>query len=61
MKAWRSLKFSQIQPKTAELTALERLKKKHRLKMGRTVLPLFLSCSLLDPFHTWVIMTYIRT
>ena len=52
MGAQRSSKFSQIRPTTAELAALERLKNPHRLIMGKMVLPLFLSYSLSDPFHT---------
>ena len=103
MGARRSLKFSQIPPQTAELAALERLKKSpytyngkngvatfsrlfligsisylqgtmtymrawmslkfgqirllvsmatDRVIMEKTVLPLFLSCFLSDPFHT---------
>ena len=35
-----SLNFSQIQPRTAELAALERLKKSHRLIMGEILLAL---------------------
>ena len=39
-----SLKFDQIQPSSAELAAIERLKKNpHPLTMGKTVLPPFLS------------------
>ena len=39
-----SLKFGQIQPSSAELAAIERLKKNpHTLTMGKTVLPPFLS------------------
>ena len=44
MKAGRSSKFVQIGPPMAELGALECLKNPHRLIMGKTVLPLFLSC-----------------
>ena len=44
MGARRSSKFSQIRPPTAELAALEHLKK-YPLIMGKTVLPLFLGCS----------------
>ena len=40
MKARRNSKFAQIGPSTAELGALEC----HRLIMGKTVSPLFLSC-----------------
>ena len=36
MKARVSSKFGQIQPPTAELNALERLKNPHRLIMGKT-------------------------
>ena len=52
MKAWRSSKFAQIGPPTAELGALERLKNPHRLMRVKKVLLLFLSCFSLDPFHT---------
>ena len=45
MHHWRSLKFSEIRLLTAELAALERLKKSHRLIMGKMVLPLFPGCS----------------
>ena len=46
MGAPMSLKFGQIQPSSAELAAIERLKKTknpHTLTMGKTVLPPFLS------------------
>ena len=44
MRAGRSSKFGQIRLLTAELAALERLKKNpHRLIMGKTLLPLFLA------------------
>ena len=44
--------FGMLIPLTAELAALERLKNPHRLIMGKMMSPLFLGCSLLDPFHT---------
>ena len=46
MRARRSSKFGAIRPPTAELhvAALERRKNLYRLIMGKTVLPLFLSC-----------------
>ena len=44
MNAQKSSMFVQIGPPTAELGALERLKKSHSLIMRKTVLPLFLSC-----------------
>ena len=34
IKAWMGLKFGKIGPESVELTALERLKKIHRLIMG---------------------------
>ena len=33
--SWTSSKFGQIGPRTAELAALERMKKSHRLIMGK--------------------------
>ena len=43
-----------IKPPTAELAALESLKKnRHKLVMGIMMSPLFLGCSLSDPFHTY--------
>ena len=50
MRARRSAKFVQIRILTAELAALGRLKNPHRLIMGKTVLPLFLSCFYPIPF-----------
>ena len=53
MRAWRISKFGQIRLLTWELAALERLKKNpDRLIMGKTLLPHFLGCFRLDPFHT---------
>ena len=45
MRARRSLNFCQIRLLTAELAALDRLKKPHRLIIGKLVLPGFLSYS----------------
>ena len=45
MRARMSLNFCQIRLLTAELAALECLKKPHRLIMGKLVLPHFLSYS----------------
>ena len=42
MKARKLSKFGHIGQPTAELGALERLKNPHMLKLGETVLPLFL-------------------
>ena len=44
-RARTSSNFGLIGPPTAELAALERLKKSHRLKMGTTMSPLFLGFS----------------
>ena len=35
MRAWMSSKFGRIRPRTMELAALERMKKSHRLIMGK--------------------------
>ena len=35
MRAWMSSKFGRIRPPTTELAALERMKKSHRLIMGK--------------------------
>ena len=45
MRAQRSSNFCHIRLLTAELAALERLKKPHRLIMGKFLLPCFLSYS----------------
>ena len=45
MRAQTSLSFGLLEPLTAELAALEHLKNPHRLIMGKTMSPLFLSCS----------------
>ena len=46
MRARTSLNFGLLGPLTAELAALERLKKNpHMLIMGKTMFPLFLGCS----------------
>ena len=46
MRARKSLNFGLIGPPTAELAALDRLKKNpHRLIMGKTMSPIFLGCS----------------
>ena len=46
MRDWTSSNFGVIGPLTAELAALERLKKNpHRLIMGKRMSPLFLGCS----------------
>ena len=45
MRAGSSSNFGLIGPPTAELAALERLKKSDRVMMGKTVSPLFLGCS----------------
>ena len=37
MRAWMSSKFGRIQPQTTELAAVERMKKSHRLIMGKTM------------------------
>ena len=43
MRAQKGSNFGQIRPPTAELAALERLKKNpHRLIMGKTMSPIFL-------------------
>ena len=53
MGARRSSKFSQIGPPTAEVAALERLKKNpHKLIMIKNGVATFLGCALSDPFHT---------
>ena len=36
-RAWMSLKFGRFRPRTTELAALERMKKSHRLIMGKTM------------------------
>ena len=46
MRAGKSLNFGLIGPPTAELAALERLKKNpEKLIMGKTMSPIFLRCS----------------
>ena len=44
MRAWRDSKFGAVRPPTAELAAFQRQKNPHRLIIGKTVLPPFLSC-----------------
>ena len=51
-RARASSNFGLNGPSTAELAALERLKNSHRLIMGKKMTPLFLGCSLSDPFDT---------
>ena len=51
MKARRSSKFGHNGPPTAELCAIEHLKKSHRLINGKTVLPLFLRSFSYDDIH----------
>ena len=51
MSAWMSSKFGRIRPQTTELAALERMKKSHRLIMGKTMSSHFLRYFQLDPFH----------
>ena len=41
MRAWMSSKFGQIRLLTAELAAIERLKKSPKTNMGKMVLPYF--------------------
>ena len=45
MRARKSSNFDMIGPPTGELADLERLEKKHRLIMGKTMSPPFLGCS----------------
>ena len=46
MRARKSSNFGLIGPSTAELAAIERLKKNpHKLIMGKTMSPIFLCCS----------------
>ena len=47
-----SSKFGEIRPWTAELAALERLKKYHRLIMEKMTSSHFLRYFSSDPFHT---------
>ena len=47
-----SSKFGEIRPWTAELAALERLKKSHRLIMEKMTSSHFLHYFSSDPFHT---------
>ena len=42
MRAWMSSTFGRIRPHTLELAALERIKKSHRLIMGKTMSSHFL-------------------
>ena len=52
MRARTCSNFGLIGPPTVELAALENLKKNpHGLIMGKMMSPIFLRCSLLDPFH----------
>ena len=51
MGAWMSSKFGWIRPRTTELAALERMKKSHRLIMGKTMSSHFLRFFLSDPMH----------
>ena len=43
MRSWMSSKFGRIRLRTTELAALERMKKSHRLIMGKTMSSNFLS------------------
>ena len=45
MRAWTSSNFGLIGPPTAELAALERLKKSPRLIIVKIMSPLFIGCS----------------
>ena len=61
IRAWMSSKFDQIRPRTPELAALERLKKSHRLIMGKTMLSYFLCYFLSDSFlYLQVTIAHIR-
>ena len=51
MRAWMSSKFDRFRPPTTELAALERMKKSHRLIMGKTMSSHLLRYFYLDPFH----------
>ena len=52
MRAWMSSKFGLIQPQTPELTALERMKKSHRLIMGKTMSSHFLR------YFNWILFIF---
>ena len=48
----KSSNFGQIGPLALRLSALEHLKKNHRLVMEKMMTPLFLDCFQSDPFDT---------
>ena len=50
MRAWMSSKFCWIRPQTTELAALERMKKSHRLIMGKRCHHIFSAIFDLIPF-----------
>ena len=59
--ARRRSKFSQIRPPTAELVALERMKKSHRLIMGKYSFATFSRLFLIESIlYLLVTMTYMR-
>ena len=52
MRAWMSLKFDRIRPRTTELAALERMKKKsHRLIMKNDVI-------IFSAFFDWILLIF---